>query len=165
MPITVVVTFYSRGGETERLAHAAAVGAVQARELIRLRRIADPDQAATLARHPKAADSLRRMYNEYVAPREADVLSAAGLIVASPPDVDATAPQWSAYIALLERLHAEGKLAGKAAGVIGHGAAADSFGALLRRLGLTVVAEGDGGDDTERTITLGRSVAAAAAAL
>ena len=37
--ITVLVTFYSRGGSTETLAHAAAVGARQARALKRQRRL------------------------------------------------------------------------------------------------------------------------------
>jgi len=45
----VVVTFYSRGGTTERLATAAAVGAVQMRAGIRMRRVPDADPAAALA--------------------------------------------------------------------------------------------------------------------
>jgi len=39
--VNVVVVFYSRTGSTERLALAAAVGAVQGRALIRLRRLPD----------------------------------------------------------------------------------------------------------------------------
>ena len=70
----VLVIFYSRTGETERLAHAAAVGAVQARALIRLRRVPDIDPGKTLERFPESEESLRRMHREYVPPREVDVL-------------------------------------------------------------------------------------------
>ena len=41
-PVNVLVIFYSRSGATETLALAAAVGAVQARGSIRLRRLSDP---------------------------------------------------------------------------------------------------------------------------
>src|SRR6186713_3224858 len=63
----VVVTFYSRGGTAERLATAAAVGAVQMRAGIRMRRVPDPDPAAALARFPEHREELRRMHKEYIA--------------------------------------------------------------------------------------------------
>jgi hypothetical protein len=124
--ITVVVTFYSRGGATEALAHAAAVGAVQARALIRLRRVEDADPASILDRLPESRESLRRMHKEYVAPREADVLAADALILASPGDVSASAPEWSTYLDLLARLQSEGRLAGKVVAVVPSGMATDS---------------------------------------
>jgi hypothetical protein len=40
-PVNVLVVFYSRYGETERLALAAGLGAIQAEGSIRLRRVAD----------------------------------------------------------------------------------------------------------------------------
>jgi hypothetical protein len=83
----VVVTFYSRGGTTERLATVAAVGAVQMRAGIRMRRVPDPDPAAALAQFPEHREQLRRMHKEYVAPREADLVAADVLVVASPADV------------------------------------------------------------------------------
>ena len=49
MTINALVVFYSRHGETERLALAAGVGAVQARANIRLRRLKDLADAATIA--------------------------------------------------------------------------------------------------------------------
>jgi NAD(P)H dehydrogenase (quinone) len=153
MPATVVVVFYSRDGETERLAHAAAVGAVQARALIRLRRMADPDAAGVLARHPASQDTLRRMHREYIAPRDADVLAADALILASRADVDASAPEWRPFVDLLERLHEGGRLAGKTAGVIANGAASASFEALLARFGFAMAPSG--GDP----VGLGRAVA------
>jgi NAD(P)H dehydrogenase (quinone) len=160
--VTVLVTFYSRGGETETLAHAAAVGAVQGRALIRLRRIADLDPQATLARYPASSESLHRMSKEYVAPKEADVLAADALILASPADVDAASDEWAPYFALLARLHADGKLAGKAAAVIPNGATSDSFTAMLERFGLLRVTYAAGPDDVNGAMALGRQAAAAA---
>ena len=143
MPITVVVTFYSRDGEIERLAHAAAVGAVQKRALIRLRRVPAADR-------------------EYIPPREGDFVSADALIFGSTSDVDASSPAWAACVELLEQLHADGKLAGKVAGIIGSGPAADSLAALLRRLGIPVTpADPNAGDDTAQAIAVGRAVATA----
>jgi multimeric flavodoxin WrbA len=164
MPRTVLVTFYSRGGETEHLAHAAAVGAVQARALIRLRRVADGDPDAAIARNPRAADTMRRMHKEYVSPREADLLAADALIVASPADVDASAAEWADYFQLLGRLQADGRLAGKLAAVVASGAAADSIASAIRRAGLTVIAPASGADATDdmsRAVALGRAVVAA----
>jgi hypothetical protein len=165
--ITVVVTFYSRDGSAEKLAHAAAVGCVQARALIRLRRVADADPNAVLERLPDSRESLRRMHKEYVAPREADVVAADALIVASPPDIDVSAPEWSEYVELLERLHSEGRLAGKVVAAIPNGASHESFAALIRRLGLaTVPPDGSGGgDDVNRAVALGRQVVSMAEAM
>jgi hypothetical protein len=154
MSRTVVVIFYSRGGATERLAHAAAVGAVQARAGIRLRRMPDADPQATLERYPSSREALQRMHREYVAPREADILAADGLVLASRDDMDAAAPEWRPLVELLAKLHGEGRLAGKAAGVV-RNAASESFSALLRQHGFDV-AEADGDP-----IALGRAVAGA----
>ena len=163
--LTVVVTFYSRGGVTEAVAHAAAVGAVQERALIRLRRAADVDPQAAIARFPEAKDTLTQMHKEYVALREADVVAAAGLIFASPADVDASAPEWAPVLEMLARLHSEGKLAGKVAGVVAHGASA-SLAAALGRVGLPVINSADfpATDHASRAVALGRQVAAAARA-
>ena len=159
--LTVLVTFYSRGGATETLAHAAAVGAVQKRALIRLRRVADPNPQDALARGEDSRDSLRRMHREYVAPREADVLAADALILASPADVDAAAAEWSSYLDLLAQLNAAGKLTGKVAAVIHNGAAAASFSAALGRLSVVLVPS-DEATDSAAAIALGRRVVAAA---
>lgn len=159
--ITALVTFYSRGGSTESLAHAAAVGAVQARALIRLRRVPDGDDAAIVERLADSRDALRRMHREYVAPREADVLAAQVLVVATPADVDPSAPEWSAFLSLLQRLQAERALAGKVAAIVTTGPASDSFATFARQLGLeTITDAGDGADaeldDVGRAVALGR---------
>ena len=75
-PINVLVIFYSCSGETEKLALAAAVGAVQARANIRLRRLTDSGEEI-----PECRESLARMRREYVPPAPADVLWADAVIV------------------------------------------------------------------------------------
>ena len=164
-PVTVVVTFYSRGGTTEDLAHAAAVGAVQARAAIRLRRVPDTDPEAALERAGDAREALRRMQKEYIAPREIDVAAADGLIFASPAGVEPSSPEWAAILDLLGRMQAEGKLAGKVAGVV-RTVAHEPLADALRRLGLHVVTQemSDAADDVSRAVALGRQVVSAAVA-
>lgn len=157
----VLVTFYSRAGGTEQLAQAAAVGAVQARALIRLRRVPDIDTEAMLERFPEAREPLRRMHREYVPPREADVVAADAIVLASCPDVDAASPEWSPFVLMLEKLHAEGRLAGKAAAVVPNAGSSDSFDSLVRRLGFAVCTpDGAQDDEVSRAVALGRAVAA-----
>jgi len=159
--ITVVVTFYSRAGDTETLAHAAAVGAVQGRALIRLRRVADLDPQATLARFPDASEALRRMHRDYIEPRESDVIAADALIIATPQDVDASAVEWSPFLQLLSRLDAEGKLKGKVAAVVPNGTASKSFAAALGALGVTLVQPAGATAGQEAAVALGRQTVAA----
>ena len=161
----VVVTFYSRGGTTERLATVAAVGAVQMRAGIRMRRVPDPDPAAALAQFPGHREQLRRMHKEYVAPREADVVAADVLVVASPADVPPTSPEWQAYVDLLTRLHAEGKLRRKVAAVVDNGPSAAAFSTELERLGLSVVTAPTERDELARAMALGRAAVTAAQAM
>ena len=66
-PARVLVVFYSRCGETEKLALAAAVRAVQARANIRLRRLPDVTESGD------CKEETARMKKEYVAPAEADI--------------------------------------------------------------------------------------------
>ena len=156
----VLVTFYSRAGGTEQLAQAAAVGAVQARALIRLRRVSDVDPRAVLERFPEAREPLRRMHREYVPPREADVVGADALVLAACPDVDAGSLEWLPFVQMLEKLHAEGKLAGKAAAVVPNAGSSDSFDSLVRSLGFAVCTpDGAQEDDVSRAVALGRAVA------
>src|SRR5688572_17923422 len=140
MPQTIaLVTFYSRGGFTERLATAAAVGAVQARAAIRLRRVPDVDPAGAFERFPQHADTMRRIQKEYATPREADVIAADVLILASTPDVSASAPVWSSFFDLLAQLQSRGKLVGKIGATIDNGAPFASFSSQIERLGLVAV--------------------------
>ena len=153
MATTVLVTFYCRDGATETLAHAAAVGAVQARALIRLRRLPDVGTETNAA--------VRQMQKEYVAPREADVVAVDALVLVSPDDLDATAAEWAPYLDLLNRLGADGKLAGKVAAVIATGAAAQAFADVLRRAGLAVLLPETPVTGSDAAVALGRRVVAA----
>src|SRR5439155_26916452 len=98
-PTHVLVVFYSRCGTTEKLALAAAVGAVQARANIRLRRLPDVMEVT------ECGEQVDRMKKEYVAPAEADVLWADAIIFLLPPDLDTPSPQCAAYRHLLRRLN------------------------------------------------------------
>ncbi len=72
--VNVLVIFASCSGATEKLALAAAVGAVQARANIRLRRL--PDDCAALT------EDVVRMRKEYVTPTSADARWADAVIIA-----------------------------------------------------------------------------------
>ena len=72
--MNVLVIFSSCDGTTEKLALAAAVGAVQARASIRLRRL--PDQS------PGDGEELTRMRREYVPPTKSDTSWADAVIIA-----------------------------------------------------------------------------------
>src|SRR5262245_19052503 len=86
-PVNVLVVFYSRTGETEKLALAAAVGAVQARASIRLRRLPDPTGEPVSS----ANEALVRMRKEYVPPAESDTKWADAIIIALNGTVAGTA--------------------------------------------------------------------------
>ena len=75
-PVNVLVIFYSCCSNTEKLALAAAVGAVQARANIRMRRLTDVGEDI-----PECREDLARMRKEYVPPAAADVIWADAVIV------------------------------------------------------------------------------------
>ena len=108
----VLVTFSCQTGETEKLALSAAVGAVQARALIRLRRIPDGDSVS------QNAEAVR-MRKEYVPPAEADVVGADALIFAAGSEADVLSAPWHDFLNLLLRLSKEDKLGGKVGASIG----------------------------------------------
>ena len=85
MTINALVVFYSRHGETERLALAAGVGAVQARANIRLRRLKDLADASTIASDPVWTENLERMLADFIPPREIDADWADVILTASCP--------------------------------------------------------------------------------
>jgi hypothetical protein len=92
--VNVMVVFYSRYGETERLALAAGLGAVQARANLRLRRLQDLADAATIERDPHWSESLERMLADYIPPREIDADWADVILVASSPHSPAETEQY-----------------------------------------------------------------------
>ena len=122
-PVNVLVVFYSRYGETERLALAAGLGAIQEEALIRLRRLADHADAATIAGDTAWAASLSRMQRDYVTPRPADPVWADLIILATPGRSDG---EVEGYAASLPEC---GPMAGKVAAPL---AAANDAGVLGR---------------------------------
>lgn len=143
----VLVTFSCQTGETEKLALSAAVGAVQARALIRLRRIPDVDPAS---QNSEAV----RMRKEYIAPGEADVVGADALIFAAEADTNAHPAPWEDFLNLLQRLSREDKLDGKVGASIG------GLSSALASLGFLTVTQ-----LSNDPLALGRSVAEMARSL
>ena len=88
VPVNVPVVFYSRYGETEKLALAAGLGAIQEEANIRLRRLADRADAATIAGDGAWSASLARMQRDYVTPRPADPVWADLIFLATPGQSD-----------------------------------------------------------------------------
>lgn len=162
-PVNVLVVFYSRYGETERLALAAALGAIQEEALIRLRRLADRADAGTIAADTAWATSLARMQRDYVTPRPADPVWADLIILATPLRSDG---EVDGYAASLPEC---GPMAGKVAGPL---AAANDSGALHRVYGSAACAglfvapsALDGGDPVEGARLHGRALVRAVRAL
>src|SRR5262245_41614758 len=151
----VLVIFYSRSGSTEKFALAAAVGAVQSRAMIRLRRMDDVDATS------ECTETLSRLRKEYIAPREIDVLAADGLIFVAPTGFNVSSPEWTEFISLLRKLSSEGKLEGKAAAVIDTGdhATLTSFDDAATNLGLfTVMRDSTKPDRVDQATALGRKI-------
>lgn len=96
--INVLVVFYSRYGHAEKLALAAGVGAIQARANIRLRRVADLADRATIDADAKWRENLDRMDRDYVVPRPADPLWADTIILATPGDSPAELERYLASL-------------------------------------------------------------------
>ena len=94
LAVNALIVFYSRHGETERLALAAGVGAVQARANIRLRRLKDLADPATIASDPLWTENLERMLPDYIAPREIDADWADVILTASCPNSPAEMDQY-----------------------------------------------------------------------
>jgi len=166
MPQTeVLITFYSRCGSTEKLALAAAVGAVQARAQIRFRRLPDIGEAASSADSPECRKIHERLLKDYVAPTEADVLRADAIIFAAPSEFRAVSPEWTEHLDLIEELRSAGKLNNKIAAAIQNDAGQDALARTILRLGFIMVPAGMNGDGAARALAHGRRTAELATAL
>jgi NAD(P)H dehydrogenase (quinone) len=108
--VNVLVTFWSRTGLTEKLALAAALGAVQAKANIRLRWLREPALQQDADSVPGWRENRARMEKEYVAPREADLVWADATFLAIPANVSLAAPELRSYLELMAGLHQGGKL-------------------------------------------------------
>ena len=136
----VLIIFYCQSGDTEQLALGAAVGAVQSRALIRLRRLPDMGLVSD-------TEALLRMRKEYVPPTEKDILGADALIIVAPPNSSDSDFQWRPYLELIRRLPLNNKVAASI------GIDISSFNAL----GVITI-----GNPSTDAISLGRAVAEAA---
>jgi multimeric flavodoxin WrbA len=166
----VLITFYSRCGTTEKLALAAAVGAVQARAQIRFRRLVDVGEVPA-QEGSECQKALERMRKEYIAPKEADVLRADVIIFVAPVDFSSISAEWTEHLDLIEELKSAGKLEGKVAAAIQSDAGLDALATVILRSGFIVVppaivpAVGDGADSAARSLAHGRKIVEVAKAL
>jgi hypothetical protein len=145
MGVNVLVVFFSRAGETEKLALAAGVGAIQARANIRLRRLEDRSGSPS---KPEDIEIQERMKKDYIAPREIDAKWAEALILAAPPD---RADEMEHYLAAAGDL-----LKGKPCAVLG------TFADAAAAAGLTVVPRGSAPENADGSTAYGRAAAEAA---
>ncbi len=155
----VVVVFSSRCGVTETLAHAAAVGVVNARALPRLRRLGDDGRPAPA----ECAETLRRMQKEYVQPTEKDIAGAPALIVVPTAGMTPVSAEWQSFIALLDTMASAGTLAGKVAAVIDAGdrQTSASFSSALAARGFALITTADGSDARTHGRAVGATVVGA----
>jgi hypothetical protein len=160
-PVNVLVVFFSRYGETESLALATGVGAIQARANIRLRRVESLTPANVIEADAKWAENLTRMKMDYVVPRDPDPEWADVIVFASP----ASSP--SEIRGYLGALRKRGGFGGKIALPFLCGANHSALGSLYENAslaGFTVVPGGyPGSVDVARE--LGNRVAEMARAL
>ena len=124
LDINTLVTFGSRTGSTEKLALAAALGAVQARANIRLRWLQENVDVQTIDRVSGWRANRDRMAQEYIAPREVDSLWADVLVIGLPARDNVPFPELKTYLDGLKVLQAAGKLRGK----VGTAFTAESIG-------------------------------------
>ena len=158
--VNVVIAFYSHHGLTEKLALAEAVGAVQGRANIRLRRLPDREAEATIEGD--------RMEKDYVAPREIDAVWADAIIVGIPSRISSL--EWQGYIDSLEALRSQGRLNGRIGGVFtsGSDSALPLLCGAMSRLGLMILPPGfaaTAADAVESARLHGRRVAEVTRAL
>ena len=136
--VNVLVTFSSRSGSTEKLALAAALGAVQARANIRLRWLRENIDDETLDRVSGWRENRERMTKEYIAPREVDFLWADVLVLGMPARDGVSSPELQTYLDGLTVLQSAGRLSGKV-GTAFTAPALESMCSVLAGLDLIVV--------------------------
>jgi len=116
--VNILVTFWSRTGRTEKLALAAALGAVQAKANIRLRWLRETLDDRELDSVPEWQENRKRMSRDYVAPREDDYPWADGMLIAIPASLSPAASEFKTYLHGLAAAYRNGKLRAKAARLI-----------------------------------------------
>ena len=120
----ILVAFWSRTGNTERLALGAALGAVQAKAKIRLRWLREGVEDTELDSIPEWRVNRERMSKEYIEPRDDDFTWADGLVIAIPATLRLDADEVRKYLDALAASRTTGKLRSKAAALIVSGCTA-----------------------------------------
>jgi NAD(P)H dehydrogenase (quinone) len=161
--INVLVVFYSRHGTAEQLGLAAGLGAIEARANIRLRRVADLADAATIAASPGWREHLDRMNRDYVPPRPADPAWADVIVLVTPA---ASSEDICGYCAALRALGGmQGKIAAPLANGQGDQALAPVYAAAAAAGLIVAPALRDGVDPVAAAREYGRRVTRMARAL
>jgi multimeric flavodoxin WrbA len=171
--INTLVTFSSRTGWTEKLALAAALGAVQARAKIRLRWLRESVDDQTIDAVPGWRENRDRMAREYIGPREIDFQWADVLVLGMPARDGVSSLELKTYLDALQGLQSAGTLRGKVGTAFTaalEGNAQDdpaliSLCSVLAGLDLILVDPGEpaaAGNAVERARLLGRKVTEAA---
>ena len=112
--VNVLVVFYSRSGNTEKLANALAEGARAEGADVRMRRARDFVSREIMKRAPGWVENRDRMHSEYEAPTDADAEWADGIAFGTPTRFGNSSAELKAYIDSLGGLWFQGKLNGKA---------------------------------------------------
>ncbi|MGA2211803.1 MAG: NAD(P)H dehydrogenase [Bryobacteraceae bacterium] len=161
--INVLVVFASRTGGTEHLALAAGLGAVQAKANIRLRWLREAIEGQAIKSVPGWKENRERMEKEYIAPRTVDSEWADAIVIAA----SGASPEFSDYLATLQALSSQGKLAGKIAAAFSSRSHADSASILaaLAQLDFILVPSGSQPMALEKARRQGRRVTEVARAL
>lgn len=134
--INVVIAFYSRYCDTEKLALSVGLGVLQARATPRFRRISDLAPQSVIDTDPEWKKNLARMKIEYVAPRPGDPKLADVLVLLTPGD------ETTEVLGFVKSLATDGSLKGKIAAPVCARNREASFRALAAALaptGMTVV--------------------------
>jgi hypothetical protein len=163
--INVLVTFCSRTGVTERIALAAALGAVQARAKIRLRWLREDADDQAVDAVPGWRENRVRMAKEYIAPREIDVLWADAMVLAVSARDVISSPELKPHLASLAELQSGGKLNGKLMTVLPKDSALASMYATLAEFDLILVPPSSAAAEVEGARLLGRRLTEVARAL
>jgi NAD(P)H dehydrogenase (quinone) len=165
--INVLVVFASRTGGTEQLALVAGLGAVQAKANIRLRWLREAIEGRAIESVPGWKENRERMEKEYIAPRTVDSEWADAIVIATGGGTSGAPAELRDYLASLQALSSQGKLAGKVGAAFSSGSEADSAALLvaLAQLDFILVPPGSQPVALEKARHQGRRVTEVARAL
>lgn len=112
--VKVLIAFYSRNGNTEKLAEAIAEGAREEGAEVILRRAKDIVPEEIIANVPGWQENRDRMHAKYPAPTPDDAANADAIIFGTPTRFGNISSELKAYVDSLGGLWARGALNGKA---------------------------------------------------